>query len=81
MNHFSCKNGNFVVAVYDSKFYFGKLIEYDDTDYYVDYCAYWELFEAVPLAKQTGHNMGQSWLNLGSSTCSKWKRWTNVHGF
>ena len=62
---FSCKNGNFVEAVYDSKFYIGKLIEYDDTDYYVDYCAYWESFEAVlvPLAKKTGQNMSQSWLN------------------
>ena len=60
---FSC-NVNFLVAVYDSKFYIGKKIEcrYDETDYYVDYCAYRESFQAVPLAKQTGQNMGQSWL-------------------
>ena len=32
------------------------------TDYYVDYCENWESFEAVPLAKQTGQNMVQSWL-------------------
>ena len=57
---FFCKNSNFVVAVYDSKFYIGKIIEYDETYYYVAYCAYWESFEAVLLAKQTGHKRGQS---------------------
>ena len=34
---FSCKNDNFVEAVYDSKFYIGRIIKYDDTDYYFDY--------------------------------------------
>ena len=33
--------------------------KYDETYYYIDYCAYWESFEAVPLDKQTGQNMGQ----------------------
>ena len=62
---FSCNNDSFVVAVYDSKFYIGKIIEYHDETYnYVDYCAYWKSFEAVPLAKQTGQNMGQSWLSF-----------------
>ena len=33
----SCNNGNFVVALYDSKCYIGKIIESDETDYFVDF--------------------------------------------